>query len=82
MLFMQTGKIDVWNKIKARQAEMDRDDAIALRKLKDADKKAKEQEEYYTQIAIAIGAVFFFLFFIFVGINELGGLCAKGGCGR
>jgi len=27
MLFMQTGKIDVWNKIKARQAEMDADDA-------------------------------------------------------
>jgi len=27
MLFMQTGKIDVWNKIKARQAEMDLADA-------------------------------------------------------
>jgi len=30
MLFMQTGKIDVWNKIKARQAEMDADDAQEL----------------------------------------------------
>jgi hypothetical protein len=82
MLFMQTGKIDVWNKIKARQAEMDRDDAIAIRKLKDEEKKAKEQEEYYTQIAIAVGAVFFVLFLVFVGINELTSLCPKGGCGR
>jgi hypothetical protein len=82
MLFMQTGKIDVWNKIKERQAEMDRDDAIAIRKLKDAEKKKKEDEEYYTQIAIAIGAVFFVLFLLFVGINELGNLCPKGGCGR
>lgn len=81
MLFMQTGKIDVWNKIKARQAEMDRDDAITLRKLKDEEKKAKEQEQFYTDIAIAVGAVFFVLFLIFVGINELGDLCAKG-CGR
>jgi hypothetical protein len=82
MLFMQTGKIDVWNKIKARQAEMDRDDAIAIRKLKDEEKAAKEQEEYYTQIAIAVGALFFVLFLVFVGINELTSLCPKGGCGR
>jgi hypothetical protein len=82
MLFMQTGKIDVWNKIKSRQAEMDRDDAIAIRKLKDAEKKAKEDEEYYTQIAIAVGALFFVLFLLFVGINELSNLCPPGGCGR
>ena len=39
MLFMQTGKIDVWNKIKARQAEMDRDDAKEIAALKAAEKK-------------------------------------------
>ena len=27
LLYMQTGHIDVWNKIKAKAAEMDRDDA-------------------------------------------------------
>ena len=33
MLFMTTGKIDVWNKIKARQEAMDADDANDLRLL-------------------------------------------------
>jgi hypothetical protein len=82
MLFMQTGKIDVWNKIKARQAEMDRDDAIAMRKLKEQDKKKKEQEAFYTEIAMAIGAVFFVLFMLFVGINEFMSYCATARCGR
>ena len=41
MLFMQTGKIDVWNKIKARQAEMDLADAKELSALKKAEKAAK-----------------------------------------
>ena len=45
MLFMQTGKVDVWNKIKSRQAEMDRDDAKEMAALKAAEKKAKEKEE-------------------------------------
>jgi len=31
LIYMQTGNIDVWNKIKSRAAEMDRDDAIAAR---------------------------------------------------
>jgi hypothetical protein len=82
MLFMQTGKIDVWNKIKARQAEMDRDDAIAMRKLKDAEKKKKEEEDFYNEIGIAIGAVFFLLFIVFVGVNEAMEYCAKARCGR
>ena len=62
MLFMQTGKIDVWNKIKARQAEMDRDDAIEMRKLKEAEKREKEKEQLVNEIAMAIGAIFFVLF--------------------
>ncbi len=43
MLFMQTGKIDVWNKIKARQAEMDLADAKEISALKKAEKEAKEK---------------------------------------
>jgi hypothetical protein len=82
MLFMQTGKIDVWNKIKERQAEMDRDDAKEVAALKAADKKAREREEELQEWAIIIGGIVFVLFLVFIGINELMSLCPKGGCGR
>jgi hypothetical protein len=82
MLFMQTGKIDVWNKIKERQAEMDRDDAKEMAALRAADKKAKEREEELQEWAIIIGGIVFVLFLVFIGINELMSLCPKGGCGR
>jgi hypothetical protein len=82
MLFMQTGKIDVWNKIKERQAEMDRDDAKEIAALRAAEKKAKQKEEEMQEWAIIIGGIVFVLFLVFIGINELMNLCPKGGCGR
>ncbi len=44
MLFMQTGKIDVWNKIKARQAEMDLADAKEISALKKADRAKRKMQ--------------------------------------
>lgn len=83
MLFMQTGKIDVWNKAKARQAEMDRDDAIEMRKLKDAEKREKEKEQFVNDIAMGVGALFFVLFLLFVGVNEMVDFCqTTHRCGR
>ena len=82
MLFMQTGKIDVWNKIKERQAEMDRDDAKEVAALRAAEKKAREKEEEMQEWAIIIGGIAFVLLLVFIGINELMSLCPKGGCGR
>jgi len=83
MLFMQTGKIDVWNKIKARQAEMDLADAKEISALKAADKKAKEKEQEMNEIAMIIGGIFFFLFLLFVGVNELVEFCqTTRRCGR
>jgi hypothetical protein len=52
MLFMQTGKIDVWNKIKARQAEMDLADAKEISALKKAEKAAKEKEQEQLEIGL------------------------------
>ena len=75
MLFMTSGKIDVWNKIKERQAQMDRDDARELSALQKAEKKAKEKEEEMQELAIIIGGVAFVLFLVFVGINELMDFC-------
>ena len=47
---MQTGKIDVWNKIKARQAEMDLADAKEISALKRAEKAAKEKADLEAKI--------------------------------
>jgi hypothetical protein len=44
MLFMQTGKIDVWNKIKERQAQMDADDAQELRLYNAQERERKKKE--------------------------------------
>jgi hypothetical protein len=83
MLFMQTGKIDVWNKIKQRQAQMDLDDARELSALKKAEKEAKQKEQEQLEIGLAIGGVFFLAFLVFVGINELIDFCATTRrCGR
>lgn len=75
MLFMQTGKIDVWNKIKARQAEMDLADAKELSALKKAEKEAKAKEQEMQEWAMIIGGVFFVLFLIIVGVNEIMDFC-------
>ena len=83
MLFMQTGKIDVWNKIKARQAEMDLADAKELSALKKAEKAAKEKEDEMNEIAMIIGGVAFVLFLVFIGVNELMTFCeTTRRCGR
>lgn len=82
MLFMQTGKIDVWNKIKARQAEMDRDDAKEIAALKAAEKKQKEKEEEQMTYLIAGLAIVFFIALVAFGISEIGDMCAKARCGR
>lgn len=83
MLFMQTGKIDVWNKIKARQAEMDLADAKELSALKKAEKEAKAKEEELQEWAMIIGGVFFVLFLIVVGVNEMMDFCQQTRrCGR
>ena len=82
MLFMQTGKIDVWNKIKARQAEMDRDDAKEMAALRVQERKQKEAEE--EQMAWLIGglAVVALLAFMAFALTELQDVCKHGRCGR
>ena len=83
MLFMQTGKIDVWNKIKARQAEMDRDDAKEIASLKALEKKQTQAEQEQLEIALIIGGVAFVLLLVGIGINEMMDFCATTKrCGR
>ena len=83
LLFMTTGKVDIWQKIKARQAEMDLADAKEISALKAEAKKAKAKEQEQLEIGLAIGGVFFVLFLIFVGIYELMEFCqTTRRCGR
>jgi hypothetical protein len=83
LLFMTTGKVDVWNKIKARQDKMDLDDARELRALERAEKKAKQKEEELNELAILIGGCAFVLFLVAIGIYELMEFCATTRrCGR
>jgi len=82
MLFMQSGKIDVWNKIKERAQLMDVEDAHAARQAKaDAKKKKEEQDE---QMAIVAGAFILILLLLgaIIGIQEFQEYCAKAHCGR
>jgi hypothetical protein len=82
LLYMQTGNILVWQKIKARAAEMDRDDAIAARKAKEEEKRLKEEEQEQMMWAVAIVIIVMFVGAIGWGIEEITDLCAKTRCGR
>ena len=58
LLFMQSGKIDVWNKIKSRAAAMDVESAHDARREKEtAAKRKKEMDE---AIELALMALVFF----------------------
>lgn len=82
LLFMQTGKIDVWNKIKARAAAMDVEAAHDARRAKAAAKKHQEN------IQELIETVFAGIFLVAViagvawGTIELVSYCTKYGCGN
>jgi hypothetical protein len=82
MLFMTTGKIDVWNKIKARQAAMDLADAKEMKALRLEEKKQKEAEEEQTVYLVAGLAIVFLVSLIAFGLTELQNMCGKAGCGR
>jgi hypothetical protein len=82
LIYMQTGNIDVWNKIKARAAEMDRDDAIAARQAKEEEKRRKEKEQEELELAAGLTAGAFLLMMLAFGLYELFEFCAVNRCGR
>jgi hypothetical protein len=83
LLFMQTGKIDVWNNIKSRQAQMDADDANELRLHNAQERQRKQKQAELNEWAMIIGACSFVLFIMFIGGYELMQFCQTGNrCGR
>jgi hypothetical protein len=83
LLYMQTGNIDVWNKIKARAAEMDAEDAYLAKQSKAEDKKRKAKAQSEAELAAGITAVAFLLMMLAFGLYELMEFCQQTKrCGR
>jgi len=61
MLFMQAGKVDVWNKIKSRAGEMDKADKYAAQAAEDRAKKQKEEQEEFILAALVVILLVFLL---------------------
>ncbi len=73
LLFMQSGKIDVWNKIKSRAAALDVESAHDARREREA--AAKHKQEMDDVIELALLAVIFFslvgvILYFTIGILE------------
>ena len=60
LLFMQSGKIDVWNKIKSRAAAMDVESAHDARREREAAEKRKKEIDEVIELAL-LALVFFSL---------------------
>jgi len=82
LLYMQAGQVDTWNKIKARAAEMDRDDAIAARQAKEEEKRRKEKAQEELELAAGLTAGAFLLMMLAFGLYQLFEFCVVNRCGR
>jgi hypothetical protein len=60
LLFMQAGKIDVWNRIKSRAAAMDVESAHDARREKEAAVKRKQEMDEVVELAL-LAVIFFSL---------------------
>jgi hypothetical protein len=82
LLFMQAGKIDVWQKIKQRSAAMDVEAAHEARKAKEAAAKRKRQIQETIEIGFAVIVSIVILVGVGWGLIEFIDYCKTVGCGR
>lgn len=82
LLFMQSGKVDIWNKIKERAQLMDIEDAHAARQAKEEAKKKKEKEAEQMQIVAGAFILILFGLAVIIGINEFQDYCKHARCGK
>jgi hypothetical protein len=80
LLFMQSGKIDVWNKIKERAAAMDVEAAHDARREKEAAAKQKKETDEVIEIVL-LALVFFALvggvaYMSFAILDQCAGKCS------
>ena len=79
LLFMQSGKIDVWNKIKARAAALDVESAHDARREKEIAARRKKEIDEVIELAL-LGVVFtamlgIIAYFTFGILEQCGGKC-------
>ena len=80
LLFMQSGKIDVWNKIKSRAAAMDVESAHDARREKEAAARQKKEMDEVIEIVL-LALVFFALlggvaYLLFEVLEQCAGKCS------
>ena len=80
LLFMQSGKIDVWNKIKSRAAAMDVESAHDARREKEAVARQKREMDEVIEIVL-LALVFFALlggvaYLLFEVLEQCAGKCS------
>ena len=79
LLFMQTGKIDVWNKIKSRAAAMDVEAAHEARREKAADDKHKKEVDEIITLILMFGVLALVCggvgWIIYEAVRQCGGKC-------
>jgi hypothetical protein len=81
MLFMTCGKIDVWNKIKNRAAQMDADAAHDIRRAKEAAERRKREIDDAIEMGLAITLLIVMVIGIGWGAYELVDYCKLTRCG-
>jgi len=79
---MQSGKVDVWNKIKARSAAMDADAAHATRREKEAAERHKKEVEDLVETVLLVTLLIVVVLGTIWGTYELVTYCKLVGCGR
>lgn len=82
MLFMASGKIDVWNKIKNRAATMDIEAAHEARREKENAAKRKRQFDEAVEYTLAGTLLLVALIAIIWGVSELIHYCSQVRCGK
>jgi hypothetical protein len=82
MLFFQSNKMDVWQKIKARASAMDIEDAHNARREKEAAERKKKADQEDLELGLMLGGLVLIIVMCGYGIYEILDHCATNRCGR
>ena len=82
MLFFQSNKMDVWQKIKARASAMDIEDAHNARREKEAAERKKKADQEDLELGLMLGGLLLIIVMCGYGVYEILDHCATNRCGR